>query len=126
MNRKKTIILIAVMCVLPLLSIGVELRWHFAERIIGSYLESRNAERDRLERFVQQEIQTSQALEDVNRLVEIRTQAEQRRQEDSEGNTEAIQANRACYSPHDPTIEIRLSERLDADHTDTAGLVTDR
>ena len=89
MNRKKTIILIAMMCVLPLLSIGVELKWHYAERIIGSYLESRNAERDRLERFVRQEIQTSQALEDVNRLVEIRTQAEQRRQEDPAGKTEA-------------------------------------
>jgi hypothetical protein len=87
MNRKKSVLLIAILCVLPLIAILIELQWHYVERIVGSYLETHNAERGRLERFVQQEIQTSQALEDVNRLVEIRTQEEQQHQEESDGKT---------------------------------------
>ena len=87
MNRKKSVLLIAILCVLPLIAILIELQWHYVERIVGSYLETHNAERGRLERFVQQEIQTSQALEDVNRLVEIRTQEEQQAQEESDGKT---------------------------------------
>ena len=87
MNRKKSVLLIAILCVLPLIAILIELQWHYVERIVGSYLETHNAERGRLERFVQQEIQTSQALEDVNRLVEIRTQEEQQQQEESDGKT---------------------------------------
>lgn len=84
MNNKKSLIIIAVMCIVPMLAVLAELQWHYVEHIIGGYLESHNAERERLERFVQQEIQTSQALEDVNRLVQIRSQEAQSLQEDPE------------------------------------------
>ncbi len=52
----------------------VELRWHFIERVAGAYMNVRNDSRDQLDRFVEQEVQTSEALEHANRLIEQRSQ----------------------------------------------------
>lgn len=50
-----------------------EIRWHVFERFVGAYMDARNDSRDRLERFVDQESRTSQALEKANELVELRS-----------------------------------------------------
>ncbi len=52
----------------------VEIRWHLIERFVGSYMEARNESRDRLDRFVDQEVRTNQALEHANELIEQRSQ----------------------------------------------------
>lgn len=52
----------------------VELRWHVIERFVGAYMDARNDSRDRLERFVDQESRTNQALEKANELIEQRSQ----------------------------------------------------
>ncbi len=52
----------------------VEIRWHAIERFVGSYMDFRNESRDRLERFVDQEIRTNEALEYANELIEQRSQ----------------------------------------------------
>ncbi len=58
-----------------LIAVGlVEIRWHVIERFIGAYMDARNDSRDRLERFVDQESRTNQALEHANRLIEERSQ----------------------------------------------------
>lgn len=51
-----------------------EIRWHVIERFVGAYMDARNDSRDRLERFVDQEIRTNQAFEHANRLIEERSQ----------------------------------------------------
>lgn len=53
-----------------------EIRSHFIERFVGSYMNSRNETRDRFERFVDQEIRTNQALEHAKVLIEQRGQEE--------------------------------------------------
>lgn len=56
-----------------LVAVGlVELRWHFIERFVGAYMDARNDSRDRLERFIDQESRTNQALETANELIEQR------------------------------------------------------
>ncbi|MCY3554592.1 MAG: hypothetical protein OXH56_04655 [Gemmatimonadetes bacterium] len=58
-----------------LVAVGlVELRWHVIERFVGAYMDARNDSRDRLERFVDQESRTNQALETANELIEQRSQ----------------------------------------------------
>ncbi|MCY3713162.1 MAG: hypothetical protein OXH02_07725 [Gemmatimonadetes bacterium] len=58
-----------------LVAVGlVELRWHVIERFVGAYMDARNDSRDRLERFVDQESRTNQALEKANELIEQRSQ----------------------------------------------------
>ena len=52
----------------------VEMRWHVVERFVGAYMDARNDSRDRLERFVDQESRTNQALEKANELIEQRSQ----------------------------------------------------
>ena len=57
-----------------LVAVGlVELRWHVIERFVGAYMDARNDSRDRLERFVDQESRTNQALETANELIEQRS-----------------------------------------------------
>lgn len=57
-----------------LVAVGlVELRWHVIERFAGAYMDARNDSRDRLERFVDQESRTNQALETANELIEQRS-----------------------------------------------------
>ena len=57
-----------------LVAVGlVEIRWHVIERFIGAYMDARNDSRDRLERFVDQESRTNEALEHANRLIEQRS-----------------------------------------------------
>ena len=57
-----------------LVAVGlVELRWHVIERFVGAYMDARNDSRDRLERFVDQESRTNQALEKANELIEQRS-----------------------------------------------------
>ncbi len=51
----------------------VEMRWHVIERFVGAYMDARNDSRDRLERFVDQESRTNQALEKANELIEQRS-----------------------------------------------------
>ena len=41
----------------------IEIRTHVFEQLVGSYLNSQNESRERLDRFVDQEIRTGQALE---------------------------------------------------------------
>ncbi|MDE2825091.1 MAG: hypothetical protein OXI89_02390 [Gemmatimonadota bacterium] len=66
-------VLIALLAV-ALVAVGlVELRWHFIERFAGAYMDARNDSRDRLERFVDQESRTNQALEKANELIEQRS-----------------------------------------------------
>jgi hypothetical protein len=50
------------------------MRWHVIERFVGAYMDARNDSRDRLERFVDQESRTNQALEKANELIEQRSQ----------------------------------------------------
>ena len=58
-----------------LVAVGlVEMRWHVIERFVGAYMDARNDSRDRLERFVDQESRTNQALETANELIEQRSQ----------------------------------------------------
>ncbi len=65
----------AALLTVALIAMGlVEIRWHVIERFVGAYMESRNDSRDRLDRFVDQEIRTNQALEHANRLIEERSQ----------------------------------------------------
>ena len=52
----------------------VEMRWHVIEQFAGAYMDFRNDSRDRLERFVDQESRTNQALEMANELIEQRSQ----------------------------------------------------
>lgn len=56
------------------LAMIAEFQFHAAEWLVGLYLEWGNADRARLERFVQQEIQVAQAREKVKQLVETRTE----------------------------------------------------
>ena len=65
----------AALLTVALIALGlVEIRWHVIERFVGAYMDARNDSRDRLERFVDQEIRTNQALEHANRLIEQRNQ----------------------------------------------------
>ena len=48
----------------------IEIRTHVFEQLVGSYLNSQNESRERLDRFVDQEIRTGQALEYANKLIE--------------------------------------------------------
>lgn len=65
----------AALLAVALIAVGVvEIRWHVIERSVGAYMDARNDTRDRLERFVDQEIRTNQALEYANRLIEQRSQ----------------------------------------------------
>ncbi|MCY3771493.1 MAG: hypothetical protein OXG98_05680 [Gemmatimonadetes bacterium] len=65
----------AALLTVALIAVGlVEVRWHVIERFVGAYMDARNDSRDRLERFVNQETQTNQALEHANRLIEQRSQ----------------------------------------------------
>lgn len=58
-----------------LVAVGlVEMRWHVIERFVGAYMDARNDSRDRLDRFVDQESRTNQALEKANELIEQRSQ----------------------------------------------------
>ncbi|MDE2846396.1 MAG: hypothetical protein OXO51_06820 [Gemmatimonadota bacterium] len=66
-------VLIALLAI-ALVAVGlVELRWHVIERFAGAYMDARNDSRDRLERFVDQESRTNQALEKANELIEQRS-----------------------------------------------------
>ena len=66
-------VLIALLAI-ALVAVGlVELRWHVIERSAGAYMDARNDSRDRLERFVDQESRTNQALEKANELIEQRS-----------------------------------------------------
>ena len=67
-------VLIALLAVVLFASGLVEIRWHVIERFIGAYMDARNESRDRLERFVDQESRTNQAMEHANRLIEQRSQ----------------------------------------------------
>lgn len=51
-----------------------EIRSHFIERFVGSYMNSSNEDRERFERFVDQEIRTNQALEHAKKLIDQRGQ----------------------------------------------------
>jgi hypothetical protein len=73
-QQKRTVRILWGMCLLPVLTLFAEFQWHFAERIVGLYLEMGNERRAKLERFVQQEIQTAQAREKVKQLVEARAE----------------------------------------------------
>ena len=66
--------LIALLAVALIAAGLVEIRWHVIERFIGAYMDARNDSRERLERFVDQESRTNQALEHANRLIEQRSQ----------------------------------------------------
>jgi len=66
--------LIALLAVMLIAAGLVEIRWHVIERFIGAYMDARNDSRERLERFVNQESRTNQALEHANRLIEQRSQ----------------------------------------------------
>ncbi len=66
--------LIALLAVMLIAAGLVEIRWHVIERFIGAYMDARNDSRERLERFVDQESRTNQALEHANRLIEQRSQ----------------------------------------------------
>ena len=66
--------LIALLAVALIAAGLVEIRWHVIERFIGAYMDARNDSRERLERFVDQESRTTQALEHANRLIEERSQ----------------------------------------------------
>ena len=65
--------LIALLAVALIAAGLVEIRWHVIERFIGAYMDARNDSRERLERFVDQESRTTQALEHANRLIEERS-----------------------------------------------------
>lgn len=57
-----------------LVAVGLaEMRWHVIERFVGAYMDARNDSRDRLDRFVDQESRTNQALEKANELIEQRS-----------------------------------------------------
>ena len=65
----------AALLTVALIAMGlVEIRWHVIERFVGAYMDARNDSRDRLDRFVDQEIRTNQALEYADRLIEQRSQ----------------------------------------------------
>ena len=66
----------AALLIVALIAMGlVEIRWHVIERFVGAYMDARNDSRDRLDRFVDQEIRTNQALEHADRLIEQRSQS---------------------------------------------------
>ncbi len=65
----------AVLLTVALIAMGLaEIRWHVIERFVGAYMDARNDSRDRLDRFVDQEVRTNQALEYADRLIEQRSQ----------------------------------------------------
>ncbi len=65
----------AALLTVALIAMGLaEIRWHVIERFVGAYMDARNDSRDRLDRFVDQEIRTNQALEYADRLIEQRSQ----------------------------------------------------
>ncbi|MXX04468.1 MAG: hypothetical protein F4X08_04565 [Gemmatimonadetes bacterium] len=66
-------VLIALLAIALVAVFLVELRWHVIERFAGAYMDARNDSRDRLERFVDQESRTNQALEKANELIEQRS-----------------------------------------------------
>lgn len=65
----------AALLTVALIAMGLaEIRWHVIERFVGAYMDARNDSRDRLDRFVDQEVRTNQALEYADRLIEQRSQ----------------------------------------------------
>ena len=96
----------AALLAVALIAVGVvEVRWHVIERFVGAYMDARNDSRDRLERFVDQEIQTNQALDHANRLIEERSQVAL----DTEGEPAE---SKTRYAPASEIVRLERGHKL--------------
>ncbi len=83
----------------------VEIRWHAIERFVGAYMDARNDSRDRLDRFVDQEIRTNEALEHANRLIEQRSQAALDTEDETGGSS-------TRYAPASEIVRLERGHKL--------------
>ncbi|MEE2710427.1 MAG: hypothetical protein VYA69_12615 [Gemmatimonadota bacterium] len=68
-NRKRELIIIGVFILMPVIVVAAEFQLHWFEHMIGSYLESTNDQRDRLEKFVEQDARSFEASKMLENLL---------------------------------------------------------
>lgn len=73
-DRKRTLIALGVLILLPVLTLGVEFQFNLFERVVGLYMDARNEERERLAKFVDQETRNIQAQQQVETLLSLKQQ----------------------------------------------------
>ena len=68
-NRKRELIIIGVFVLTPVIVVAAEFQFSWFEHMIGSYLESTNDQRDRLEKFVEQDARSFEASKMLENLL---------------------------------------------------------
>ncbi len=69
MKRKHELIIIGILILTPVIVVAAEFQYNWFEHLIGSYLESTNDQRDRLEKFVEQDARSFEASKMLENLL---------------------------------------------------------
>lgn len=68
-QRKLELIILTILVFTPVLIVAAEFQFNWFEHMVGSYLESNNANRERLAKFVEQDARSSQATKTLKRII---------------------------------------------------------
>jgi hypothetical protein len=68
-KRKHELIILTILVLTPVLIVAAEFQFNWFEHMVGSYLESNNANRERLAKFIEQDTRSSEATKALERII---------------------------------------------------------